>query len=247
MGVIKRPNSAVDWSGTDFGSDGYHTNSTQEVYQFWTTAKAVRTSVPSFSDFAIGYSFQNPLPLELTTFTVSPVNDDALLWWNTASEVNSDFFAVERSVDGVEFAEIGTVSAAGFSLAPNDYSFIDPGIRELQVSRVYYRLRMVDTDGTFAHSAVRWLALGESAIGPLLIYPNPFTEGVSISWYAPQDGSVHIQVADASGRIVTDKIISVTEGNNFVTLGDLSALASGVYVLRLTAGNTTSTVKLVKQ
>lgn len=247
LGVIKRPNSSTNWSGTDFCSVGCHTNSTQWVNGSFTIAKAVRTQVPSFSDFAIGYSYGTPLPVELTTFTVSPVNDDAYLNWNTSSELNSDYFAVERSLDGNVFSQVGIVDAAGFSVMPNDYAFIDPGVRELNAGKIYYRLRMVHSDGSFEYSAVRWISLDESSHQTVLAYPNPFFDELSLMWYAGGSGTGLIQVSDFSGKMVLEKEIPYTEGNNFLMLDQLASFPDGVYILQLNTGRSTRTLKVVKQ
>lgn len=247
LGVIKRPNSSTNWSGTDFCSVGCHTNSTQWVNGSFTIAKAVRTQVPSFSDFAIGYSYGTPLPVELTTFTVSPVNDDAYLNWNTSSELNSDYFAVERSLDGNVFSQVGIVDAAGFSVMPNDYAFIDPGVRELNAGKIYYRLRMVHSDGSFEYSAVRWISLDESSHQTVLAYPNPFFDELSLMWYAGGSGTGLIQVSDFSGKMVLEKEIPYKEGNNFLMLDQLASFPDGVYILQLNTGRSTRTLKVVKQ
>ncbi|MBX7140573.1 MAG: T9SS type A sorting domain-containing protein [Chitinophagales bacterium] len=247
LGVIKRPNSSTNWSGTDFCSVGCHTNSTQWVNGSFTIAKAVRTQVPSFSDFAIGYSYGTPLPVELTTFTVSPVNDDAYLNWNTSSELNIDYFAVERSLDGNVFSQVGIVDAAGFSVMPNDYAFIDPGVRELNAGKIYYRLRMVHSDGSFEYSAVRWISLDESSHQTVLAYPNPFFDELSLMWYAGGSGTGLIQVSDFSGKMVLEKEIPYTEGNNFLMLDQLASFPDGVYILQLNTGRSSRTLKVVKQ
>jgi hypothetical protein len=247
IGLIKRSNSGNPWSGTYYGSDGTHQNTTQAFYS-GPVAKALRTGILSFSDYAIGYSNDIVLPIELTTFTVTPSNNDAILNWNTSSEYNSDFFAIERSLDGTEFNQIGTVTAAGTSLMPLDYSFIDYGVNEFSVNKIYYRLRMVDNDATFDYSDIRWInSESNTHDATMTVFPNPFTDQVSLMWNSSDNGDAVLQLTDVSGKIISQQNFEFNKGNNFILLNQYSSLAQGVYFLRLVYGRTQLTQKLVKQ
>jgi hypothetical protein len=248
IGIIKRSNSGLPWSGTNAaGSDGFHVNSTQVLYS-GPVAKAVRTNIPTFSDYAIGYSNNIVLPIELTTFAVTPSNNDAVLSWNTSSEYNSDFFAIERSLDGISFTEIGKVEAAGTSISPLDYSFVDYGVNEFSVNKIYYRLRMVDADASFDYSEVRWISTVSAQNEPaLVVFPNPFIDQVSVGWNSSDDGRVVLELSDASGKIISHQDVECIRGNNFILLDQYASLAKGVYFLRFICGRTQLTQKLVKQ
>lgn len=96
------------------------------------------------------------------------------LAWATASEKNSAAFDVERSLDGFGFERLGTVTATGSSNTLRTYGFVDaklPG-----AARLYYRLKQVDGDGTFAYSPVRTVARPAKA-GPLALFLNPTRTG----------------------------------------------------------------------
>jgi len=247
MGLIKRSNSTLPWSGTDYGSDGVHVNSTQQVYS-GPVAKAVRTSIPTFSDYAIGFSNNIVLPIELTDFTVSASGNDARLWWNTSSEINSDYFGVERSFDGEHFTQIGAVIAAGYSTMPLDYSFTDKDINKSSADKIYYRLRMVDQDQSYKYSSVRWLDLYGNADQTVFnVFPNPFNDAVSITLNSVDDGIALLELSDLSGKIIFEQSVKVMKGNNFLTLNQFSSLAQGVYVLQLIAGSAKVTRKMIKE
>lgn len=245
-GVIKRT-GVQNWSGTDFGSSGTHTNSTQQMYQSNTIAKVVRTSVPSFSDFAIGYSNGTALPIEVTTFTASLYNDDAVIEWNTSAEYNTVRFAVQRSLDGKQFIEIGSVQAAGFSALPLKYSFIDPAIRETGADKIYYRLQVFYTTEEPNFTEVRWINLTGAQSQEVLVYPNPFSERVNVSWKAEEKGTAIIQIEDAGGKLISQYSVEVSAGSNFFTLNQLSPLPQGLYLLSITEGHTQFISKLLKQ
>ena len=245
LGLIKRSNSVNPWSGTDYGSDGIHSNSTQAVYS-GPVAKAVRTNVPTFSDYAIGYSNDIVLPVELTEFDVIASGDDALLSWITSAELNSDYFAIERSSDGVEFSQIGVVDAAGNSFSPVSYIFVDKGLAELNAEKIYYRLRMTDLDQSFEYSPVRWITLDDELNGTIQIFPNPFIDEVNLLLNSSEEGNGMMQLIDVSGKIIAKKYFTLSFGMNVLAWDDLPALSNGVYFLRVASGRMILTEKLIK-
>ncbi|MBK7807576.1 MAG: hypothetical protein IPJ51_14975 [Saprospiraceae bacterium] len=104
-------------------------------------------------DIDIGFKFK-PLPVNLTRFDGrwNKVLDINELTWETASEINSDYFDVQRSFKGSEFESVGKVTAAGNSNRITSYAFND---NEIRLNGVYsYRLRQVDFDGTETYSNI---------------------------------------------------------------------------------------------
>jgi hypothetical protein len=171
-----------------------------------------------------------PLPVALTAFTATATGPAAVrLAWATASEKNSARFEVERSTDGRTFAPIGAVAAAGSSSALHRYEWLD---RQLPpgAPRRYYRLKQVDTDGTFAYSPVRVVALAGAAAG-LSLYPNP-AHGGAATLTGATPGTV-VSVFDALGRWVTSV---PADAMGTAALALPAGLPTGVYVVR--AGRT---------
>ena len=91
------------------------------------------------------------LPVELTSFAATAAGDFAELTWTTASERDNDYFSVERSDDGLLFAEVGRVSGAGTTGRAQSYSFAQAADGD---GTVYFRLRQVDFDGQYDYSDV---------------------------------------------------------------------------------------------
>lgn len=154
----------------------------------------------------------SPLPITLKSFdAIKHSASSAKLDWTTSKEVNSDYFGIERSIDGSTWDEIARVKAAGDSNLDIAYDYIDD---RLPLSRTngqvfYYRLRMTDLDGAFKYSDVRGVNFDKQALGPISIYPNPTTEIVNIdlSEVVMEDGDVYVSVYDMSGRLVMTKQI----------------------------------------
>ena len=117
----------------------------------------------------------DPLPVTLTHFDVTKTEATAVASWATSSEANSDHFDVQRSGDHTSWASIGTVAAAFNSAALQDYSFTD-SLPESGLN--YYRLKMVDADGTFAFSKIRAVHFPEFAWAE--VFPNPVEDQLSV-------------------------------------------------------------------
>ena len=110
----------------------------------------------------------DPLPVKLAYFDVQKTEDAALLGWGTTEEVNSAYFEVQRSADMRDWKALGNVKAAFEGNVVHNYAFRDsipePGLN-------YYRLKMVDTDGSFAYSRVRSVNFPDFSWAE--VYPNP--------------------------------------------------------------------------
>lgn len=175
-----------------------------------------------------------PLPVVLVRFAAQAVGDrDALLSWATASEVNSDYFEVERSLDGNTFVALGRRAAQGSTSSATSYTFSDAGIgpKVPAGQAVYYRLRQVDLDGTFTYSPVRSVRFGGAGALAIGIYPNPTTAGTTLDLASlPATDTYQVRVLDAVGRQVR---LATLPGGQASPL-DLGSLAAGTYQLVLT-------------
>ncbi|MCR5887792.1 FG-GAP-like repeat-containing protein [Hymenobacter sp. J193] len=182
-----------------------------------------------------------PLPVELTEFTATVAGPALVrLAWATATEQNSQNFEVERSADGRTFTRIGTVPAAGTSTSPRSYELLD-AVLPSDAARLYYRLKQVDTDGTFAYSPVRTVTFPHSltpAFTPSLsVFPNPTQGSATLTGAAP---GTAVTVLDALGRPV---LSATADGAGRAVLALPAGLPAGVYVVRSGA----RTVKLVRE
>lgn len=165
----------------------------------------------------------NPLPVELTAFTATPIPEAVRLAWTTASEKNSQSFDVERSTDGTGFVRIGTVAAAGSSSSARSYGLTDAALPA--AATLYYRLRQADTDGKFSYSVVRTVARPAST-GALAVFPNPSRNVATLTGAAP---ATLVRVFDAAGHAVFS---TTTDAQGRAAVLPPTGLAAGVYIVR---------------
>lgn len=198
---------------------------------------ALRKGLSSFSEFGIGET-DNLLPIQLTTFTAEKCNDDldALLKWNTASELNNDRFDIELALDikgELTFSKIGEVKGAGTSIVGSNYSFID---RQLNKSgNRYYRLKQIDFDGSYEFSEVRVLNFNSTKLEVSTMYPNPTDNILNFVVSTPYIKSVTISVVNIIGQEIFMSREELMKGVTTLRF-DVSTLAQGVYFLNVKDG-----------
>ena len=108
------------------------------------------------------------LPVELTYFAASKYNQKVMLEWETALELNSSHFIVERSTDGINYIPVGELSAAGESYEIQSYSFIDQN----PLHENYYRLKQVDFDGSYEYSDIVMAIVDQVQNDKLSVFPS---------------------------------------------------------------------------
>jgi hypothetical protein len=164
------------------------------------------------------------LPIKLTYFSVKDVFNGNLIKWTTASELNNDYFDLERSKDGNSFEKIFQKKGAGNSKSELKYEFTDS---KAGAGVSYYRLKQVDFDGTATYSEI--IAVESSLKAQFVVYPNPSTSGsFSIDTVNTKQAYMITNAAGvviSKGDIIPDKI-------------DLSGQAKGIYFLK--AGKNTT-------
>ncbi len=192
----------------------------------------LRNNLLSFNDdnsqLAIGMTYY-VLPVELTHFSGFQEGGENHLIWETAAEINSAYFELERSRDGITFQPFAWVAAAGHSIEPNSYTVID---RFPFAGSNYYRLRMVDRDGSYAYSSIVHLYILHDHAMELNIYPNPTADVLHIEKGSVDEQKVRVQVIDPLGRVVHQVYWQLNPGNNELAL-PVGHLLPAVYLLRL--------------
>ncbi|MBK8655673.1 MAG: T9SS type A sorting domain-containing protein [Haliscomenobacter sp.] len=200
-----------------------------------------RSGVTSLSPFTV--SSGGALPIALFDFKAEAFQSSALLTWRTASELNNDYMAVERSADAIEFQEIGRVKGQGTTQQPQDYRFTDedplPGIN-------YYRLRQVDIDGAMEYHkvvAVDFRPEGAASTG-LTAFPSPATDDLHVRLAAPFQSEAEYTVTDLQGRVVLRGVFPAQSAQETISI---QPLPSGLFVLSLSQDGRTEVVRFVKR
>lgn len=231
--IEKRAGSSSDSTGLPDSYTGtVQTLSGAALTTVWNSTAArweISFDVTGFSGFFLKTQ-SAVLPLRLISFTGKAAGDCNQLQWATAAEVNTLSFDVERSTDGRSFAPIGSLPAAGSG--NNQYRYSDYTI---STGKVYYRLKMKDTDGQFKHSTV--VQLDRTAAAELTVYPNPAGTYLMVTTGSDLQHST-VTVRDLGGRQVLRTVMDKQPCKL-----DISNLPAGQYYLQVGDGTAVPFVK----
>ncbi len=228
--------NVVRWDGTTWKDHGRASGTGNN------TAGTVRTSarVTDFSPFTLGSTTGlNPLPVKLLSFDAKPVNQDVKVTWATASEINNDYFTVQRSTDGKSWSVIGIVNASENSGQTSDYNFTDKS----PVSGVqFYRLMQTDLDGKTTLSNIVSVNMHVSLdAATVSVYPNPVTDVVNVG--------LSVASSDASVVIFNNmgmKVYEISGQSGKIFTIDMSAFEKGIYTIEIHHENGVNVSKLMK-
>ncbi len=171
------------------------------------------------------------LPLQLLSFTGSKQYGNNQLHWHTADEVNTNVFVLEKSNDGRSFNTVATLRAVG--TGANTYNYTDA----LSIAEVtYYRLKMVDNDGSFKYSAI--VRLSNTPQSSNSIYPNPVTDVFTIQLSNNKLLHTQVKLVDVTGKTI--QLITI---NAATQTANAASLPKGIYMLQFADG---AALKLLK-
>ncbi len=208
------------------------------------TAAVIDVNANGVSDDA-GEGYPTPfvynilLPLSQLNFTAVLQNNQVLLQWNNRNEQNLSGYELEKSSDGVHFTTIAKTNRS----ANGTYQYNDKAISNSTI--VYYRLGLLNAQGGFSYSSTVSINLNNKTEG-LSIYPNPFTDAVTIKTNATTRGIANVKVIDASGKTVKEIMSAVQPGMNFLSCGNLTGLTRGIYYIQVSSEGKLTQSKLIK-
>ncbi len=190
---------------------------------------------------------EDPVPVELSAFSVNNFNNSVVLMWQTATEINNYGFDIERSLilesEPVNYKKIGFTSGNGNSNRTIDYEYMD---RDLTPGKYAYRLKQIDTDGKFTYSNGIEIEVGNiNNFNVSQNYPNPFNPNTNINFNLPYSGFVTLVVYDILGNEITTLINEELSAGNYTKNFDATNLSSGVYFYKLNAGKFSETKKMM--
>lgn len=189
------------------------------------------TSVNSFSTFFFAKNAFTALPVDVIIFNAAKENEKVKLSWNTENELNLQHYEVEKSIDGITYAQIATVAAKGN--LQNSYTAVDDkpfnGIN-------YYRLKIIDKDGSYKYSTILKIDFTKKYL--ISILPNPAQTYIVISG---ADKFKQVQLIDMNGKLI--KQFGKSNNNRY----DVSGLPKGIYLLQLINNDEKQVQKIIIQ
>ncbi|MEI7594885.1 MAG: T9SS type A sorting domain-containing protein [Bacteroidota bacterium] len=259
-------NSTNYWDLTEWKATGYDTHSISVDPKFEDAANndldllatslafGKGVSLGSISDDIKGYSrpaspaigafdANSPLPVELISFKARCKSEGVELTWTTASELNNNFFEIQRSSDMQNWQTINEVKGSGNSNALLSYLYFD----NTNVSETfYYQLKQVDFDGKFVFSEKIYTDCNdESKFKVMNIFPNPSSGKYEVEMFFPAKSSFIISVFDYKGCMINKEIVGDAEGTYLYKI-DLSDYKDGLYMVQIADENTCYYNKLIK-
>ena len=186
-----------------------------------------------------------PIPVELTSFTATNLNNHIRLNWSTATETNNFGFEVQRKEISSDWQKIGFVTGHGTSTETNSYEYVDD-ISPLSFGSYLYRLKQMDFDGSFEYSH-EVLVTNITPYTFLLEqnFPNPFNPNTVIKYSIAQTGVVTLKVYNILGKEITTLVNERKEAGNYEVTFDASELATGIYLYSIQSGDFSSIKKML--
>ncbi|HEV3252105.1 MAG TPA: T9SS type A sorting domain-containing protein [Puia sp.] len=183
---------------------------------------------------SINFAITN-LPITLISFTASVLDKQVELDWSTSSEINNDYFTVQRTKDAVIWESIQRVAGAGNSKTISSYTVFD---QNPDGGKSYYRLMQTDFDGKQTYSAIRSVDL-ENGVSAISIYPNPATDFVRIAF--PATDQFEVTLLNSNGQMMISPIQST--GNSLLL--NVSRMEPGFYFLHINQKNVSEIRKII--
>jgi len=179
------------------------------------------------NNYTFTFTADASLPVELTKFQATPTQSNIALNWQTAMELNNDYFSVEKSENGTDFRSIGEVLGAGSTLEIQNYNFID---EHPNAGMNYYRLKQVDFNGDFEYSEM--VAVEYSKNKSAQFFPNPVRDELAIR---TTSNNTNISIYNVQGQLVRQLSSLTIDGQYLLNMSDLDG---GLYFVQLTDGET---------
>jgi choice-of-anchor B domain-containing protein len=185
--------------------------------------------------------FDGEVPVELSSFTATQLNNKIMLNWSTSTEKNNMGFEIQRK-DENEFYTIGFVEGHGTDTESNNYSFVDKN----EESGIYtYRLKQIDFDGTSSFSqevevevkSLKSFVLNQN-------YPNPFNPSTNIKFSIPSSGFTNLSIYNLVGEKVSELINDVLPEGEYNYNFNAVNFPSGIYIAKLSTSNHNQTIKM---
>lgn len=186
-----------------------------------------------------------PLPVELSSFTANSGKSNVILSWSTSTETNNFGFEIERSDKELSWQKIGFINGSGNSNSVKNYSYTD---NTATAGSFKYRLKQIDTDGSFKYSPEIEAVQNNIPEGFLAAqnYPNPFNPATTIKFGFDNSTSAAVIIYDQLGNKVTEIFRGNAEAGKIYNVEfDGAGLSSGIYYYRIETPQNSKTLKML--
>jgi hypothetical protein len=185
------------------------------------------------------------LPVELFSLEVSILGKLVNISWKTATEMNNKGFEIQRRTGKNTWQTVGFVKGKGTTTQSQSYSFSDNLEGLIVCGKVYYRLKIVDFNGSYEYSTEVVVNLLPKSLELAQNYPNPFNPSTIISWQSPVSGKQTLKVYDLLGNEVATLVDENRNAGSYEIEFNGNHLASGVYLYRIQVGSFIQTKKMI--
>lgn len=183
----------------------------------------------------------DPLPIELLYFNAFRTNGSSVeIKWTTATEINNDYYTIEKSKDGISFSLVKIVDGAGNSLSANNYDSFD---NEPYSGLSYYRLKQTDFDGNHSYSNTVTVDMG-STFSVLPVYPNPAENHINIPFNGQPGDEICIKIYDIFGHLILTE--QKQKSSTDATI-NLDLLSVGTYNINITTKSYSNNQLFIKR
>jgi hypothetical protein len=218
--------------------DGIHYKGQYDEVRFLNTNLASNWIATEYENQNSPNTFYNivfsssPLPVELTAFNVELIDNSVEITWTTASEINNDYFTIEKSIDAENYETLDEVTGAGNSQEILNYDYFDYEVNE---GVTYYRLKQTDFDGKFEYFPPKSVSSQSdiSSLKILKVKPNPFVNQFIVEIQSEKSDIIDFNISNMNGKTVHSSKININESITEYTYNNGNKLSPGTYVLTL--------------
>ena len=236
LGFIAQNGNDKEWNnGADINLLTGLTTTGTYVVEVYFTGAGTGAGTPVYrsnsgNNYKATFVVATPLPITLSNLSIRNTNNQNQLSWTTETEKNGSLFEIEKSVNGKSWAKLGEVTAKGNTTRRENYSFMDKNPSATN----YYRLKMVDRDGSYEYSKIVSANNGKSTV--MNLFPNPVQERLNLNIESQDINEVNIQVINMNGQVVLVSKNTIGRSNTPISI-DANELQSGIYFIKITDEN----------
>jgi hypothetical protein len=210
---------------------------------FYYVGNAANNDGTNQNDYIYSGSKLVALPIAMKSFTASVQNNNVRLNWETSTEINSDYFDIEKSDNGQTYYSIGKINASGNTTTSHAYTFTDANVSYYSRT-IFYRLKLMDKDGKSTYSDVVTTLLKAPSTQVINFFPSMIKSGMNVTAIITSDKAQKINMdwIDVNGRVLRSSTIDVITGSNKIILSSPYEMQAGQVFARFTGDGFKQTI-----